>query len=117
LTPENRQLLADVLAAISGAPGAQWITLAVRLADRFPARWGSANQETVSAQCRALGVPTVNVRAGRRVRKGCRRADVEAALAGTVPVPVPPPVEVPAAVPGLPPVVVHVHVHLDGPHQ
>jgi len=34
----------------------------------------------VSAQCRDLGVPSVDVKASGRVLKGYRRADVESAV-------------------------------------
>ena len=40
-------------------------------------RQGGATAESVSAECRALGVPSVDVKAFGRVLKGCRRAEVE----------------------------------------
>ncbi len=77
---EARDVLGDVLAVFSGEPGLHWQTLAERLADRFPDRWKDATAEAVSAQCRGLGVPSVDVKGGtRRTLMGCRRSDVETA--------------------------------------
>jgi hypothetical protein len=78
-----RDVLADVLAVFGADSGLHWAVLADRLAAHFPDRWAAATAEAVSAQCRDLGVPSVDVRypsnrAGR-VRVGCRRADVETA--------------------------------------
>jgi S-DNA-T family DNA segregation ATPase FtsK/SpoIIIE len=78
-----RDVLADVLAVFGADSGLHWAVLAERLAAHFPDRWADATAEAVSAQCRDLNVPSVDVRypssrAGR-VRVGCRRADVETA--------------------------------------
>jgi DNA segregation ATPase FtsK/SpoIIIE, S-DNA-T family len=72
-----RVVLADVLAVFGADAGLQWADVAARLASRFPARWEGAAADAVAAECRALGVPSVNVKAAGVVRKGCRRADVE----------------------------------------
>lgn len=56
--------------------------LAERLADRFPDRWADATADAASAQCRDLGVPSVDVRGPDGVRKGCRKADVKKAATG-----------------------------------
>jgi S-DNA-T family DNA segregation ATPase FtsK/SpoIIIE len=77
-----RVVLADVLAIFGTDAGLQWADVASRLASRFPARWDGATDGAVAAECRALGVPSVNVKTAGVVRKGCRRADVEP-LAGT----------------------------------
>jgi S-DNA-T family DNA segregation ATPase FtsK/SpoIIIE len=74
-----RDVLADVLAVFGADPGLHWQVLAARLASRFPERWEAATAESVSADCRALGVPSVDVKQLGQVRKGCRRADVQAA--------------------------------------
>jgi len=74
-----RDVLADVLAVFGTDPGLHWQILAARLAARFPDRWADATAESVSADCRALGVPSVDVKQFGQVRKGCRRADVQAA--------------------------------------
>ncbi len=72
-----RDVLADVLAVFGGDAGLQWAGLAARLSSQFPARWEGATADAVSAECRALGVSSVTVRAGGEIAKGCRRADVE----------------------------------------
>jgi S-DNA-T family DNA segregation ATPase FtsK/SpoIIIE len=73
----ERDVLADVLAALEPDPGLHWEVLAQRLAERWPDRWADVTGDAVSAQCRKLGVPSVDVRypTGRSgtVRKGCRR--------------------------------------------
>jgi len=76
---DARDVLADVLAVLGADPGAQWADLAGRLAARWPDRWAGASAEAVSAQCRAAGVPSVDVKAGGRTLKGCRRDAVLAA--------------------------------------
>ena len=77
LEPVSRDVLADVLAVFGAEPGLHWETLAARLAERIPARWKDATGDSVSAQCRTLGVPSVVVASGGDRRRGCRRADVE----------------------------------------
>ncbi len=72
-------MLADLAAVIGAAAGLQWAEAATRLAARFPARWADATAEAVSAEARARGVPSVNVRAGGQTAKGCRAADVAGA--------------------------------------
>lgn len=74
-----RDVLADVLAVFGPDAGLQWAALADRLAARFADRWGGATADAVSAECRDLGVPSVDVKAAGTVRKGCRRSDVQAA--------------------------------------
>jgi S-DNA-T family DNA segregation ATPase FtsK/SpoIIIE len=77
--PEARDALADVLAVFGRDAGLQWPVLAARLAAQIPDRWAGATSDSVSAQCRGLGVPSVDVKAFGRALKGCRRADVEGA--------------------------------------
>jgi DNA segregation ATPase FtsK/SpoIIIE, S-DNA-T family len=77
-----RDVLADVLAVFGADAGLQWAALAERLAARFAERWAGATADAVSAECRDLGVPSVDVKAAGTVRKGCRRADVQAATRG-----------------------------------
>jgi len=72
-----RDVLADVLAVFGAGAGLQWDELADRLAQRWPDRWADVTGEAVSAQCRAHGVPSVNVNAGGQVRKGCRKVAVQ----------------------------------------
>jgi hypothetical protein len=75
----SQDVLSDVLAVFASDSGLQWQILASRLSARFPDRWAGASGESVSAQMRALGVPSVDVKAFGQVRKGCRRTDIEAA--------------------------------------
>ena len=77
VTVPARDVLGDVLAVFGGDPGLHWQVLAARLAARFPERWEDATAEAVSAECRALGVPSVDVKMFGRGLKGCRRADAE----------------------------------------
>jgi len=77
--PGARDVLADVLAVFAGDPGLHWPVIAERLARQFPDRWADATGDAVSAQCRSLGVPSADVKAGGVNLKGCRRRDVEAA--------------------------------------
>src|SRR5262249_57308711 len=72
-----RDVLADGLAVFGSDAGLQWADAAARLASRFPARWDGASGDAVSAECRALGVPSVNVRGSGGTAKGCRKADIE----------------------------------------
>jgi DNA segregation ATPase FtsK/SpoIIIE, S-DNA-T family len=77
-----RDVLADLAAVFGGDSGLQWPEAAARLGQRFPERWDGAEAEAVSAEARARGVPSVNVKAGGRAAKGCRLADVMAAADG-----------------------------------
>jgi DNA segregation ATPase FtsK/SpoIIIE, S-DNA-T family len=76
-----RDVLTDVLAVFGGDAGLQWGDVAARLASRFPARWDGVTADSISAECRARGVRSVDVKSGGKALKGCRRADVET-LAG-----------------------------------
>jgi hypothetical protein len=73
-----RDVLGDVLAAFGIDPGLHWQILAERLAVRFPDRWAEATGDSVSADCRALGVPSVTVKVAGQTLRGCRLADVQA---------------------------------------
>ena len=75
-----RNVLGDVLSAFGpGESGLHWQVIADRLAARYADRWTGATAESVSAECRDLDVPSVTVKVGGAVLRGCRRADVEAA--------------------------------------
>ena len=76
---EAASILADVLAVFGTDRGLQWQLLAQRLATRMPDRHADATAESVSAQCRAAGVPSVDVKQFGANLKGCRRAEVERA--------------------------------------
>lgn len=77
---EKRDVLADVAAVFGIDKGLQWEELAERLADRWPGRWADLTAEAISAQCRKLGVPSVDIRAAGTVRKGCRKVGVDKAM-------------------------------------
>jgi DNA segregation ATPase FtsK/SpoIIIE, S-DNA-T family len=76
---DARDVLADMLAIFGADAGLQWGDAAARLASRFPARWDGATADAISAECRALGVPSVDVKSSGKALKGCRAADVHAA--------------------------------------
>jgi S-DNA-T family DNA segregation ATPase FtsK/SpoIIIE len=82
VTEDDRDVLADVLQVFGGEAGLHWPVLAERLNTGLPARWADTTGEAVSAECRARGVPSVQVKQFGQNRQGCRRADVEAARAG-----------------------------------
>jgi hypothetical protein len=66
----------DVLQVFGTDAGLHWPVLAERLNVRIPDRWTDTTGEAVSAECRACGVPSVDVKQFGTVQKGCRRADV-----------------------------------------
>ncbi|WP_433328215.1 hypothetical protein [Spirillospora sp. CA-294931] len=75
----EQDVLADVLTVFGADPGLHWTDLADRLADQFPDRWADTTADAVSAQCRALGVPSVDVKrnGAKTPRKGCRKTAVQ----------------------------------------
>jgi S-DNA-T family DNA segregation ATPase FtsK/SpoIIIE len=80
---DDAEAARDVLADLAAVFGLQWAEAAARLAQRFPDRWDGACGEAVSAEARAHGVPSVNVKAAGQVAKGCRAEDVTAAADGS----------------------------------
>jgi hypothetical protein len=74
--PES-DVVADLLDVIGGDAGLWWEAAAERLAAEFPMRHADATAESVSAACRGRGVPSVDVKIGGRVLKGCRKAALE----------------------------------------
>jgi hypothetical protein len=72
-------VLADVLSVFGASPGLPWEVLAALLRGRIPERYADATAESVSAQCRAAGVPSVDVKHLGKALKGCRRRDVQTA--------------------------------------
>jgi DNA segregation ATPase FtsK/SpoIIIE, S-DNA-T family len=73
-----RDVLADVRAVFGTDAALPWQTLAERLADRFPERWSDTTADAVSAECRAAGLPSVQVKVAGRNLRGCRLLDVPA---------------------------------------
>jgi DNA segregation ATPase FtsK/SpoIIIE, S-DNA-T family len=78
-----RDVLADLAAVFGSDAGLHWAEAAARLAQRFPDRWAGVEAESVSAEARSHGVPSVNVRMGKDQAKGCRLADVMTAADGS----------------------------------
>jgi len=72
-----RDVLGDVLVVFGAEAGLHWQVLAARLRAQLPERWEDATAESVSADVRAQGVPSVDVKMYGRALKGCRKADVE----------------------------------------
>ncbi|KAB2390498.1 cell division protein FtsK [Actinomadura montaniterrae] len=79
-TPD-RDVLADVLAVFGSDPALHWTELAERLAGQIGDRWADVTAGAVSEQCRALGVPSVDVKrnGAKTPRKGCRKDAVQRA--------------------------------------
>lgn len=71
---------ATVVALVTVLVGARLAPWWAWLASRFPDRWAGASAEAVSAECRALGLPSVNVKSAGQVARGCRAVDIGAAL-------------------------------------
>ena len=84
-TPAPPSILDDVLAVLGDEKAIQWQSLAERLRQRFPDRRGNCTAESVSADCRAERVPSVDVFRGGTSKMGCRREHVEAAKRGQQP--------------------------------
>lgn len=79
--PAQPTILDDVLSVLGDQAALHWETIAQLLAAQFPERHGSCTAESVSAQCRAAGVPSVDVKHQGRSRMGCRREHIEAVSA------------------------------------
>ncbi len=77
----SRDVLADLLAVLGPDGRAHWDTLAGRLADQMPEQYDGTTPDAISAQARALGVPSVNVKRDGVVRKGVSADDIRSAMA------------------------------------
>ncbi|MDQ7910800.1 cell division protein FtsK [Phytohabitans sp. ZYX-F-186] len=81
-TKQVRDVLADVMSVfLPGEDRLQWQTLAARLTDVIAEAYAGTTSEAISAQVRAFGVPSVNVRDGDEVLKGCLLDAVKTAIA------------------------------------
>ena len=60
--------------------GLQWPTVAARLAERMPQHYADVTADAISAQLRALGVPSVDVKRDGQVLKGAKAAAITTAL-------------------------------------
>jgi DNA segregation ATPase FtsK/SpoIIIE, S-DNA-T family len=76
-----RDVLTDVRDVLDGDTGIQWPTLAARLADRIPAHYADITAEAISAQLRALGVPSVDIKRDGTALKGARADAITQAAA------------------------------------
>ncbi|ADB32403.1 cell divisionFtsK/SpoIIIE [Kribbella flavida DSM 17836] len=77
----SRDVLADVLTVMGPDNAAHWDTIAGRLAQQMPEQYDGTTPEAISAQARALHVPSVNVKRDGAVRKGVKADDLRAAMA------------------------------------
>ncbi|MFK4084018.1 cell division protein FtsK [Kribbella sp. NPDC020789] len=77
----SRDVLADLLTVMGPDGKAHWDTLAGRLANQMPEQYDGTTPDAISAQARALGVPSVNVKRDGVVRKGVSAEDIRAAMA------------------------------------
>ncbi len=77
----SRDVLADLLAVMGPDGRAHWDTLAGRLSNQMAEQYDGTTPDAISAQARALGVPSVNVKRDGVVRKGVSADDIRAAMA------------------------------------
>ena len=76
----SRDVLADVRAVMDAETGLQWQTIAERLAERMPAHYADITPEAISAQLRALGVPSVDIKRDGKSLKGAKAAAIDQAI-------------------------------------
>ncbi|GAA3388105.1 cell division protein FtsK [Cryptosporangium minutisporangium] len=78
---ETRDVLADVASVFTvSETGLHWTVIAARLADRIPEHYADLTADAISAQMRALKVPSKDVKRDGQNLKGARAADVRTAL-------------------------------------
>jgi len=77
---EVRDVLADSRAVFNGASRLPWQILAGRLVEHAPEHYGDITADAISAQLRALGVPSVNVKWDGQVLKGTKVDDIHTAM-------------------------------------
>ncbi len=81
VTREARDVLADVRKIYNpGERGLHWQQIATRLAETYPEHYADLTPEAISAQVRALGVPSVDVKRDGTTLKGARTDAINAAL-------------------------------------
>ena len=76
---DTRDVLADVRAVMGAETGLQWPTIAARLAERMPKHYADITAEAISAQLRALGVPSVDIKRDGKSLKGAKTAAIDKA--------------------------------------
>jgi hypothetical protein len=77
---EIRDVLADALAVFNGSGRLPWQVLAGRLVEHAPEHYGDITADAISAQLRALGVPSVNLKWDGQVLKGAKADDINTAM-------------------------------------
>jgi hypothetical protein len=78
---DTRDVLADVASVFTASEtGLHWTVIAARLADRIPEHYADLTADAISAQMRALKVPSKDVKRDGQNLKGARAADVRTAL-------------------------------------
>jgi hypothetical protein len=80
MTRDTRDVLPDVRAVMDAETGMQWPTIATRLAERMPKHYADITPDTISAQLRALGVPSVDIRRDGKALKGAKADAVDKAI-------------------------------------
>ncbi|WP_198942924.1 hypothetical protein [Actinophytocola xanthii] len=75
-----RDVLADALSVFSGSKRLPWQVLAARLVEHAPEHYGDLTADAISAQLRALGVSSVNVKWDGQVLKGATAEDIHTAM-------------------------------------
>ncbi|WP_433298969.1 cell division protein FtsK [Actinoplanes sp. CA-030573] len=76
-----RDVLADVRSVIERSEtGAQWEEIASRLGERLPEAYADVTAESISAQVRAFGVRSVDVKRNGKALKGAKTDDIDAAI-------------------------------------
>ncbi|GAA1256381.1 hypothetical protein GCM10009677_03150 [Sphaerisporangium rubeum] len=79
---EVRDVLADVLSVFQSAEtGLPWTLTAARLAERIPEHYAEVTPEAISAQVRALGVPSVDIKRDGKSLKGAKKTAITDAIA------------------------------------
>lgn len=76
---EMRDVLRDVLEVFGSSGGLPWQVIAGRLAETMPEHYADLTADTISAQLRALNVPSVNVKWDGQVLKGAKADDIHTA--------------------------------------
>ncbi|MEV7228326.1 cell division protein FtsK [Polymorphospora sp. NPDC051019] len=78
---EARDVLADVRSVFeAGERGLQWEDIAARLAGRLPEAYADTTAESISAQVRAFGVRSVDVKRAGKALKGAKADDIDTAI-------------------------------------
>jgi S-DNA-T family DNA segregation ATPase FtsK/SpoIIIE len=74
-----RDVLADAASVFAGSRTLPWQILAGRLVEHAPEHYADITADAISAQLRALGVPSVNVKWDGQVLKGAKADDIHTA--------------------------------------